>query len=128
MENWGLVTYRQTQYLYNQGVTSQSTEQAIAGTIVHEIVHMWFGDIVSPLWWNDAWLNEGFARYLQYVGAAYIEPKYQMVIIIIINYIFFYLISFIKYNSYLSLNNLKIYFFQHFKLIQLQIHVQFHLM
>jgi aminopeptidase N len=44
---------RQAQYLFNPGVTTQGTEQGIGGTVVHEIAHMWFGDIVSPLWYGQ---------------------------------------------------------------------------
>ena len=65
--------------MYIPGVTSQSAEQSIAAVIVHEIAHMWFGDIVSPEWWNDLWLNEGFARYMEYFGSDLVKPDWELV-------------------------------------------------
>ena len=50
-------------------------------SLVHEIVHKWFGLIVTPKWWNELWLNEGFARYFQYVLIDLILPHWQMVFI-----------------------------------------------
>lgn len=70
MENWGLLTYRETRMLVDDSHTSAPDKQVIANVISHEVTHQWFGDLVSPEWWKYLWLNEGFARYYQYYATA----------------------------------------------------------
>ena len=66
MENWGLMTFRETGLLYDDKIMSSiASKQSIRNVIAHEVAHQWFGDLVSPLWWDYLWLNEGFARYFQ---------------------------------------------------------------
>lgn len=70
MENWGLLTYRETALLYDPAVSTDLAQQRVATVITHEQAHMWFGDLVTCDWWSYTWLNEGFARYFQYFGTA----------------------------------------------------------
>src|SRR5690606_12817294 len=63
MENPGLVTFRDEHYL-RRGTTTQVDRETMAGVQLHEMAHMWFGDLVTMRWWDDLWLNESFAEYL----------------------------------------------------------------
>ncbi|XP_028841845.1 alanyl (membrane) aminopeptidase b, tandem duplicate 1 [Denticeps clupeoides] len=78
MENWGLITYRETALLYDPAVSSNGNKERIATIIAHELAHMWFGNLVTLKWWNDLWLNEGFASYVEYLGADYAEPTWNV--------------------------------------------------
>ncbi|XP_013400083.2 putative aminopeptidase-2 [Lingula anatina] len=78
MENWGLITYRETALLYDPKVSSASNKQRVAVVVSHELAHQWFGNLVSPLWWDDLWLNEGFASYVEYLGVDFIESTWKM--------------------------------------------------
>ncbi|TDC35408.1 aminopeptidase N [Micromonospora sp. 15K316] len=62
MENPGLVTFRDD--LVFRSVVTETERERRAGTIAHEMAHMWFGDLVTMRWWDDLWLNESFAEYL----------------------------------------------------------------
>lgn len=85
MENWGLITYRETALLYNPEVSSNGDKEWVATVIAHELAHMWFGNLVTTRWWNDLWLNEGFATYVSYLGADFAEPTWNMKDLIVLN-------------------------------------------
>ncbi|RUS89957.1 hypothetical protein EGW08_002309, partial [Elysia chlorotica] len=78
MENWGLITYRETAMLYDPAVSSEVDKEYVAIVVAHELAHMWFGDLVTPAWWDDLWLNEGFATYVEYMGVDIAFPEWKM--------------------------------------------------
>ena len=69
-----IVIFRETALLYKEGVSSASNKERIAYVISHELAHQWFGNLVTPSWWTDLWLNEGFATYVGYLGVAAVQP------------------------------------------------------
>ncbi|XP_068432801.1 aminopeptidase N-like [Clinocottus analis] len=78
MENWGLVTYRETALLFDPIMSSTGNKERITTVVSHELAHMWFGNLVTLQWWNDLWLNEGFASYVEYLGADHAEPTWSI--------------------------------------------------
>jgi len=78
MENWGAITFRETALLYDPKKSSVTTKQYIAEVISHELVHMWFGDLVTMKWWDDLWLNESFATFISYKAVAKFYPEWEM--------------------------------------------------
>ncbi|TMS05589.1 Aminopeptidase N [Larimichthys crocea] len=78
MENWGLVTYQEGSLLYEEGVSSLLEKEWIATLIAHELAHQWFGNLVTMKWWNQIWLNEGFATYMATIAVEHVEPMFQM--------------------------------------------------
>ncbi|KAL6621949.1 peptidase family M1-domain-containing protein [Neocallimastix sp. 'constans'] len=76
MENWGLITFIETSLLYNEKIMSPYDKQHIVVSIAHELAHQWFGNLVTMKWWDDLWLNEGFANYIQYIGLEVAEPNF----------------------------------------------------
>lgn len=73
MENWGLLTYKERNLLFDSQLSTTASKQSIANVIAHEIAHQWFGNLVSPKWWKYLWLNEGFARYFQYFAIHHVS-------------------------------------------------------
>lgn len=77
MENWGLITYRETALLYDPKVSSTTSQHSISSTICHELAHQWFGNLVTMKWWTDLWLNEGFATYMAGLGVHHLFPQWN---------------------------------------------------
>ncbi|KAK0400813.1 hypothetical protein QR680_015467 [Steinernema hermaphroditum] len=77
MENWGLITYRESFLLMDVHTTAISLIDKLVTIIGHEVGHFWFGNLVTMKWWDNLWLKEGFATFLQYLFSADNYPQYR---------------------------------------------------
>lgn len=84
MENWGLITYREARLLYHPEHTNLLDKQYLVKIVAHELTHQWFGNLVTMKWWDDIWLNEGFASFFSYQGLGFAEPSWHTEAAIII--------------------------------------------
>ncbi|CAB3366338.1 Hypothetical predicted protein [Cloeon dipterum] len=78
MENWGFITYREVNLLHDKFFSTSANKQRIVTVVTHELAHQWFGNLVTPEWWSEIWLNEGFATYFEYFTAATVENTFQL--------------------------------------------------
>ncbi|CAF0814722.1 unnamed protein product [Adineta steineri] len=78
MENWGLITYRETALLIDPKFSSMDTRQRVAIVVAHELAHQWFGNLVTMDWWTDLWLNEGFATWIEYLAVDKCYPEFDI--------------------------------------------------
>ncbi|NXU33754.1 AMPN Aminopeptidase, partial [Drymodes brunneopygia] len=85
MENWGLVTYRENSLLFDDAYSSIGNKERVVTVIAHELAHQWFGNLVTLRWWNDLWLNEGFASYVEYLGADSAESSWNIKDLMVLN-------------------------------------------
>ena len=78
MENWGLITYRETTLLADPNTISVASRQYIATVIAHELSHQWFGNLVTMKWWDNLWLNESFATLMEYIAIDNLYPSWNI--------------------------------------------------
>ncbi|KAL9657029.1 hypothetical protein ABK040_014577 [Willaertia magna] len=78
MENFGLVTYRETALLVDPKNTSSSVKQWVAIVVAHELSHQWFGNTVTMKWWDGLWLNESFATWCEYFAIDNLYPEWKV--------------------------------------------------
>jgi len=78
MENWGAIAYNEGRFLYSPGEDSLRQQQVVYGIIAHEIAHQWFGNLVTMAWWDNLWLNEGFASWMAGKTSERFNPRWGM--------------------------------------------------
>ncbi|MBW4027238.1 MAG: M1 family metallopeptidase [Acidobacteria bacterium] len=78
MENFGAITYRETDLLIDDKTASVDAKKEVAGVVAHEMAHQWFGDMVTMQWWNNLWLNEGFATWMANKPVAAWHPEWKI--------------------------------------------------
>lgn len=77
MENVAAITYRETLLTIDDKAASVDAHRAVVSILAHEMAHMWFGDLVTMKWWNDIWLNEGFATWMAFKPAEAWKPEWH---------------------------------------------------
>ncbi|HUL93516.1 MAG TPA: M1 family metallopeptidase [Burkholderiales bacterium] len=78
MENWGAIAYNEGRLLYNPRADSPRQRQQVYNIIAHEIAHQWFGNLVTLAWWDNLWLNEGFATWMASKATERLRPEWKM--------------------------------------------------
>ena len=77
MENFGAITYRETELLVDANDGSINEKKRVATVVAHEMAHQWFGDMVTMQWWDNLWLNEGFATWMELKAASEWHPEWN---------------------------------------------------
>ncbi len=77
MENWGAVIYNEATLLFDPKKSPESTKKSTFSINAHEISHMWFGDLVTMAWWDNLWINEGFASWIAAKATAHFHPEWH---------------------------------------------------
>jgi aminopeptidase N len=78
MENWGGITYIDNDLLFDTATSSEGTKQAIFNVVAHEMAHQWSGDLVTMAWWDNLWLNEGFASWMSTKASDHFNPSWKV--------------------------------------------------
>ena len=78
MENWGAITYIDDALLFDEKTSAARTRQTIHIDVAHEMAHQWSGDLVTMAWWDNIWLNEGFATWMEYKATDRFNPSWEV--------------------------------------------------
>jgi aminopeptidase N len=77
MESWGAITYSEEMLLYDPANNSDAVREKVFSAVAHELAHQWFGNLVTMAWWDDIWLNEGFASWMQLKAKEHFHPEWE---------------------------------------------------
>ena len=77
MENWGAILFSQTNVVVDPRLSSAGDQQVVYRVIAHEMAHLWSGDLVTMAWWDDLWLNEGFASWMATKATDHFHPEWR---------------------------------------------------
>jgi len=78
MENWGGIVFYESILLFDPAKSSEETKESIFEVAAHEMAHQWFGDLVTMAWWDNLWLNEGFASWMGTKCSDHFNPQWQV--------------------------------------------------
>ncbi|MGO9796854.1 MAG: M1 family aminopeptidase [Terracidiphilus sp.] len=78
MENFGAITYRETDLLLDPRTATVAEKREVGLVVAHEMAHQWFGDLVTMQWWDNIWLNEGFATWMENKPVAAMHPEWNI--------------------------------------------------
>ncbi len=77
MENWGAIVYSEPYLLYDPATSAPAVREDVFAVLAHEMSHQWFGDLVTMAWWDNLWLNEGFASWMGTKTTDHFNPDWQ---------------------------------------------------
>ena len=77
MENWGGIVYNEAALLYDPKTSPEDVKQGTFGVNAHEVAHQWFGNLVTMAWWDNLWLNEGFASWMAAKATDHFHPEWR---------------------------------------------------
>ncbi|HEV2110889.1 MAG TPA: M1 family metallopeptidase [Gammaproteobacteria bacterium] len=78
MENWGAIFYFEYDLLIDPRISTQNDERRVYTVVAHEMAHQWFGDLVTMAWWDDLWLNEGYASWMEIKAPDHFHPEWEL--------------------------------------------------